>query len=144
MLCFRSTMLVRSFTVNKISGTRRVINHFCIRYAIFLCSFEYCHLLELYVKCAALYRTLIPQSFWNTRCGRPRGIKFNLTRWLRLRDGRRSGTIQTENTVRHTKYGRIRGMVVDEGGRSTGFYCIDLIYYHCSGGVSGYFLGIIR
>ena len=29
----------------------------------FLCSFEYCHLLELYVKCAALYRTLIPQSF---------------------------------------------------------------------------------
>ena len=41
-------------------------------------------------------------------------------RWLRLRDGRRSGIAQTENTVRHTKYGRIRGMVVGEGGRSTG------------------------
>ena len=56
-----------------------------------------------------------------TRSGRPRGVKFHLTgRWLRLRDGRRSGTAQTENTVRHTKYGRIRGMVVGEGGRSTG------------------------
>ena len=43
-------------------------------------------------------------------------------RWLRLRDGRRSGTAQTENTVRHTKYGRMRGMVVGEGGRSKGFY----------------------
>ena len=31
----------------------RVINHFCTRYAIFLYSFEYCHLLELYVQCAA-------------------------------------------------------------------------------------------
>ena len=38
----------------------------------------------------------------------------------RLGDGRRSGTAQTENTVLHTKYGRIRRMVVDEGGRSTG------------------------
>ena len=37
-----------------------------------------------------------------------------------MRDGRRPGTAQTENTVRHMKYGRIRGMVVDEGGRSTG------------------------
>ena len=44
-------------------------------------------------------------------------------RWSHLRDGRRSGITQTENTVRHTKYGRIRGMVVGEGGRSTGFYC---------------------
>ena len=35
-------------------------------------------------------------------------------------DGGRSGTAQTENTVGHTKYGRIRRMVVDEGGRSTG------------------------
>ena len=26
-------------------------------------------------------------------------------------------------TVRHTKYGRIRGMVIGEGGRSSGFYC---------------------
>ena len=31
-----------------------VINHFCTRCAIFFCSFEYCHLLELYVKCAIL------------------------------------------------------------------------------------------
>ena len=28
--------------------------------------------------------------------------------------------VQTENTARHTKYGRIRMMVVGEGGRSTG------------------------
>ena len=35
-------------------------------------------------------------------------------------DGRRSGIVHTENTVRHTKYGRIRGMAVGEGGRSTG------------------------
>ena len=46
-------------------------------------------------------------------------------RWSRLRDGRWSGIVQTENTVRHTKYGRIRGMDVGEGGRSTGvlLYC---------------------
>ena len=49
-------------------------------------------------------------------------------RWSRLRDGRRSGITQTENTVRHTKYGRIRGMVVGEGGHSTGV----LLYYHFS------------
>ena len=28
--------------------------------------------------------------------------------------------MQTESTVRHTKCGRMRGMVVGEGGRSTG------------------------
>ena len=99
----------------------RVINHFCTRYAIFFVFVEYCHLLECYVKCAALYRTFIPQSIWNTRCGRPRGRKFHLTgRWSRQRDGRWSGIVQTENTLRHTKYGRIRGMVVGEGVRSTG------------------------
>ena len=39
----------------------------------------------------------------------------------RLGDCCRSGTAQTENTVLRTKYyGRIRGMVVDEGGHSTG------------------------
>ena len=57
----------------------RVINHFCPRYAIL---FQYCHLLELYVKCAALKRTFISQSFCNMRCGRPRGRKFHLTRSL--------------------------------------------------------------
>ena len=39
-------------------------------------------------------------------------------RWLRQRDGRWSGIVQTENTVHHPKYGRIR--VVGEGGRATG------------------------
>ena len=81
MLCFRSAMLVRSFTVNKISGTR------CTRHAVFLYSFDYCQLLELYVNCAALYRTFIPQSFWNTRCGRLRGRKFHLTRSLVALEG---------------------------------------------------------
>ena len=47
-------------------------------------------------------------------------------RWSRQRDGRWSGIVQTENTVRHTKYGRIRGMVAGEGGRSTGV----LLYTH--------------
>ena len=37
----------------------RIINHFCMRYAIVLCPFDYCHLLQLYVKCAALYRTFV-------------------------------------------------------------------------------------
>ena len=36
------------------------------------------------------------------------------------RDGCRSGLVQTENTVRQTKYGRVRWMVVGDGGRSTG------------------------
>ena len=45
-------------------------------------------------------------------------------RWPRLGDGRWSGIVQTENTVRHTKYGRIRGMVVGEGGRQTVVYGI--------------------
>ena len=37
------------------------------------------------------------------------------------RDGRSCGIrIQTECTVRHTKCGRMRGMVVGEGGRSSG------------------------
>ena len=53
------------------------------------------------------------------------GGKSHLTRSLvELEDGRRPGIAQTENTVRDTKCGRIRGMVVGEGGRSTWFYCI--------------------
>ena len=36
----------------------------------------------------------------------------------------RDSYIQTESTVRHTKCGRMRGMVVGEGGRSKGLYCI--------------------
>ena len=48
--------------------------------------------------------------------GLSRGRKFHLT----LSDGRWSGIAQIENTVRHTKYGHIRGMVVGEGGSSTG------------------------
>ena len=77
MLCrSRLAMLVRSLLSTRLAGC--VINHFFTRYSICLCPFEYCHLLELYVKCAALYRTFIPQS----RCGRPRGRKFHLTRSL--------------------------------------------------------------
>ena len=85
MLCFRSSMLVRSFTVNNISGTRhQPLLHAIHNLFMFV---EYCHLLELYVKCAALYRTFIPQSFWNTRCGRPRGRKCHLTRSLVVSEG---------------------------------------------------------
>ena len=85
MLCFRSIMLVRSFTVNKIRGTRHQPLLHAIRN---LCVFvAYCHLLELYVKCAALYRIFIAHSFWNTRYGRPRGRKFHLTRSLVALEG---------------------------------------------------------
>ena len=48
---------------------------------------EYCHLLELYVKCAVLNRICIAQSFWNTQCGRPRGRQFHLTRSLVALEG---------------------------------------------------------
>ena len=41
--------------------------------------------------------------------------------WSYKRDGRSRGIrIRTETTVRHTKCGRMRGMVVGEGGRSSG------------------------
>ena len=84
-LCFRSAMLVRSFTVT-ISGTRhQPLLHAIRNLFVFV---EYCHLNWNYMKkCAALYRTFIPQSFWNTRCGRPRGRKFHLTRSLVALEG---------------------------------------------------------
>ena len=68
LISFRPAMLVRSFTVSKLVNKMTcqfVINHFCTRYTLFMCSFEHGHLLELhvYVNCAALYRTFIPQSF---------------------------------------------------------------------------------
>ena len=84
-LCFRSSMLVRSFTVNNISGTRHQSLLRAIRNLFVFV--EYCRLLEFYVKCAALYRTFIPQPFWNARCGRPRGSKFHLTRSLVASEG---------------------------------------------------------
>ena len=43
-------------------------------------------------------------------------------------DGRWSGIVQTENNVGHTKYGRIRGMVAGEGGRSTGVLLYKAFY----------------
>ena len=82
---------------------------------------EYCHLLELYIKCAALYRTFIRSRSGIRHVVVREGEHSILPgRWSRQRDGRWSGIVQTENTARHTKYGRIRGMVAGEGGRSTG------------------------
>ena len=52
------------------------------RYAIFCTSLSVATYWNYYVKCAALYWTFIPQSFWNTRCGHPRVRKFHLTRSL--------------------------------------------------------------
>ena len=41
--------------------------------------------------------------------------------WSYKRDGRSCGIrLRTETTVRHTKCGRMGGMVVGEGGRSSG------------------------
>ena len=49
--------------------------------------------------------------------------------WSYKRDGRSWGIrIRTEPTVRHNKCGRMRGMVVGEGGRSSGV----LLYRHIS------------
>ena len=49
------------------------------------------------------------------RGGRSRVRKSHLTRSLVASEGwsrRWSGIVQTENSARHTKYGRIRGMIV--------------------------------
>ena len=119
MLCFPSSMLVRSFTVNNISGTRhQPLLHAIRNLFVFV---EYCHLLELYVKCAALYRTFIPESFWNTRCGRPRGRKFHLTRSLVASEG--WSLVRDRTNRKHCpshEIGRIRGVVAGESGRIRG------------------------
>ena len=38
----------------QITATTNVMNHFCTRYALFACSFKYCHLLELCKTCCPL------------------------------------------------------------------------------------------
>ena len=38
----------------QITATTNVMNHFCTRYAVFACSFKYCHLLELCKTCCPL------------------------------------------------------------------------------------------
>ena len=38
----------------QITVTTNVMNHFCKRYAVFACSFKYCHLLELCKTCCPL------------------------------------------------------------------------------------------
>ena len=125
MLCFRSVMLVRSFTANKISGTCHQPHLHAIRNIfVFVLVLPP---IEMICKMCCLHRTFIHQSFWNTRCGRPRGRKLHLTRSLVALEGWSSVRDRT-NTVRHTKYGRIRGMVVGEGGRSAGVLLFRL--YH--------------
>ena len=112
-------MLVRSFTVNKIRGTRhQPLLHAIRNLFVFV---AYCHLLELYVECAALYRIFIAHSFWNTRYGRPRGRTFHLTRSLVALEG--WSLVRDRTNRKHCpshENGRIRGMVAGEGGRSTG------------------------
>ena len=121
MLCFRSVIIVRLFCSLPTRLAGRVINHICTRYAIFLYSFLYCHLFKSYVKCAALDRTSIPRSFWNTRCGRPRGRKFHLTRSLVALEGWSS--VRDRTNRKHCQSHEIwsyKRMVVGEGGCSTG------------------------
>ena len=43
--------------------------------------------MKWYVKCAAVLRPFIPQSFWNMRCGRLLEVKFHLTRSLVALEG---------------------------------------------------------
>ena len=61
-------------------------------------------------------------------------------RWSCLRDGRWSGIVQTENTVRHWKYGRIRGMVVGEGGRSSGVLLYEYFWGYSHSNILFYIL----
>ena len=113
MLCFRSVMLVRSFTANKISGTRHQ------------------PLLHAIRNIVVFVLVLPPIDMICKMCGPTSDIHSTVVLEYAMcsssrekipsdPDDRRSGIVQTENTVRHTKYGRIRGMIVDEGGRSTG------------------------
>ena len=65
------------------------------------------------------------------RGGRSRGRKSHQTRSLVASEGWSLVRDRTNrNSVHHTKYGRIRGMVVGEGGRSTGV----LLYLTIGGG----------
>ena len=90
LLCFRSAMLVRSFTVNNISGPRhQPLLHAIRNLSVFV---EYCHLLELYVKCAALHPTFIP-------------VVLEYAMWSSAREKIPSDPVA----------GRVRGMVVGQG-----------------------------
>ena len=50
----------------------------------------------------------------------------------------REGFVYTQNAVRHTKCGRMRGMVVGEGGRSSGvlLYTQTFTYRHICAQIS--------
>ena len=67
--------------------------------------------------------------FLEIHCTRGCRRQFHLTAlvafegWSSVRD-----RTNRENTVRHTKYGRIRGMVVGEDGRLTGVYCTPVCH----------------
>ena len=133
MLCFRSAMLVRSFTVNKISGTRHQPLFHAIRNI-----FVYVWVLPPIGIICKMCCPLLGHSFHSRSGIRDVVVREGENsiwpgRWSRfggwLPDGRRLETVQAENTVRHTKYGRIRGMVVDEGGRSTGALLYTLFHF---------------
>ena len=129
MLCFRSAMLVRSFTVNKISGTRHqplfhaIRNIFVYVWVLppigIICKMC-CPLLDIHSTVVLEY------AMWSSAREK---IPSDPVAGRVLGDGRRSETVQAENTVRHTKYGRIRGMVVDEGGRSTGVLLYTIFHF---------------
>ena len=77
---FRRWYVMLSFTFNKIIGARhQPLLHAIRNIFVFVWVLQP---MEIYVKCAALYCTFIPQSFWNTRSRCPRGRKFHLTQSL--------------------------------------------------------------
>ena len=116
LLSSHARSVVHSFKICQ----QDVINHFCTQYTIFMCSFEYCHLLELYVKCAALYRTFIPHSFirGNNSNGPIAGCVWEMV----VGQGPHK-----QKTLRHTKHGRIRGSTV----LSVQYSCVDLLIICC-------------
>ena len=69
---------------------------------------------------------ILESTLYCTRSGSSRGRKLHLTRSLvAFGDGHQSGTIHTENTVGHTKSGRIRGWSLMRVVVLQGLYCSD-------------------
>ena len=86
-----------------------------------MCSFGYCHLLDFYVKCGALYRTFISQSLIRGNSsngpvvGRFRGVVFDEGGHVRCLPS------VTWNVVVNGGWSLMRGVV------NEGFYCMFII-----------------
>ena len=96
-----------------------------IRYAVFACSFKYCHLLELCKTCCC------PLSDIHFAVVR-QGVTIQTTRSLVAFSGggRWRGWTHSVFTIRYTKCGRKWQVVAHEGGRKWGVLLYILYYIH--------------